>query len=134
MSLRHVSRYSEDTKYYINENCELSSLVSIQRDIDKAKAELKALEIAIFERVQQIQSIVHYKEIVCARSKNYKGKVEIKVHINEYMVQDGVRLTKNNFIYGTHKEFNGNEKKVAIAYANELKEKYHHPIVFTNWR
>lgn len=134
MSLRHVDRYSQDRKYYIIDNCEMKSLLSIQTDIEKARLELKELEALIFSRVQEIQSIVHYKEIVCNRSKSYKGNIELKVYVNEYMVHDGVRLPKNNFIYGTHKEFKGNEKKAAIAYANELKAKHHHPIVFNNWR
>jgi hypothetical protein len=134
MGLRYLSRYIDDKTYYIAKNCDFNSLMSIQKDIENARKELAQLEMDIFNRVQQIQNIVHYKEIVCIRSKSYKGNIELKVYINEYMAQDGIRLEKTNSVYGTHKQFRGNEKKQAIAYANELKSKHHHPIVFENWK
>ena len=56
------------------------------------------------------------------------------MYINEYKTIDGERLNKNEMVYSTHKKFKGNEKKQAIAYANELKDKYHHTIVYDNWK
>ena len=134
MGLRYLSRYQDDKEYYITKNCDLKSLMKIQSDIEKAREELKQLEMDIYNRVQRIQNIVHYKEIACNRRKHYKGGIEITVYINEYMTQDGVRLEKTNTVYGTHKSFNGSQKKQAIAYANELKAIHHHPIVFINWK
>jgi hypothetical protein len=134
MGLRYLSRYADDKDYYITKNCDLNSLMNIQKDIENARKELAQLEMDIFNRVQQIQSIVHYKEIVCRRDKSYKGNIELKVYVNEYMVQDGVRLEKNNSVYGTHKQFKGNEKKQAIEYANQLKDIHHHKIIFQNWK
>ena len=134
MSIRYLKHVLEDQDYYINNCYDYESLLKVNKDIESAKREIAELEKLIYNQIQQAVKVVKYREIIIRRHQQYRGNIEITVYINEYKTIDGERLNKNDMVYSTHKKFKGNEKKQAIAYANELKDKYHHPIVYDNWR
>lgn len=134
MSIRYLKHVLEDPDYYINNCYDYESLLKVNKDIESAKREISELEKLIYNQIQQAVKVVKYREIIVRRHRQYRGNIEITVYINEYQTIDGERLKKNDMVYSTHKKFKGNEKKQAIAYANELKEKYHHPIVYDNWK
>lgn len=134
MSMRYLVRVIDDIDYHVNNNYDYTSLLKINSDIEKAKQEILRLEQMIYNQIQHAVKVVKYREIVVRRYKPYQGNIELTVFINEYMSIDGERLPKNEMVYATHKKFKGTEKKLAISYANELKGKYHHPIIFDNWR
>ena len=134
MSMRYLIRVIDDIDYHVNDNYDYTSLLKINDDIEKAKQEILRLEQMIYNQIQHAVQVVRYREIVVRRYKPYQGNIELTVFINEYMSIYGERLPKNETVYATHKKFKGNEKKKAIAYANELRTTYHHPIVYDNWR
>jgi len=124
MSIRYLQRIIEDKEYYITNNWNENELFKIQADILKAREELKELEAEIAKQYNKTQQIVKYKEIIVSRHKPYRGNIEIIVHVNEFKMLDGVRLDKNEMIYKTHKKFQGNERKHAFEYANQLRKEY----------
>lgn len=134
MSIRWLQNVLTDTDYYIKNCYDEKALLKISADIEKARQELKDLEMMIFEQVGKCSQVVEYKEIIVNRRKSYKGGIEITVYVNKYKLLNGERLKKDESIYGTHKRFNGSEKKQAVAYANELKNQYHVNIIYENWR
>ena len=134
MSIRYIQHVLSDPDYYINNNYDYESLLKVSKDINKAKEELAELEKLLYTQIQNAVKVVKYKDIIARREKKYKGNIELTVFVREYSMVDGVRLNKNNMIYGTHKSFKGNEKKQAIKYADELKDKYHLNIIYDNWK
>lgn len=134
MSIRYLKHVLDEPDYYINNCYDYESLLKVNKDIESAKREIAELEKLIYNQIQQVVKVVKYREIIIRRYKPYQGNIELTVFINEYMSIDGDRLPKNEMVYSTHKKFKGTEKKLAIAYANELKDKYHHPIVYDNWK
>ena len=126
MSIRYLKHVLEDPDYYINNCYDYESLLKVNKDIERAKQELAELEKLLYNQIQNAVKVVKYKEIIVRRHKQYKGNIEITVYVNEYQTIDGERLDKNNMVYSTHKKFKGNEKKQAVAYANELKDTCHH--------
>ena len=134
MSIRYLTRVIDDIDYHVKNNYDYTSLLKINDDIEKAKQEILRLEQMLYNQIQHAVKVVRYREIVIRRYKPYQGNIEITVFINEYMSIDGERLPKNEMVYVTHKKFKGTEKKQAVSYAKELKDKYHHPIIYDNWR
>ena len=134
MSIRYIQHVVNDPDYYINNCYDYESLLKVNKDIEKAKAELTELEKLLYNQIQQAVKVVKYKEIIIRRHKQYKGNIEITVYVNEYQTIDGKRLDKNDMVYATHKKFKGNEKKQAIEYANELKSKHHLTVIYDNWK
>lgn len=129
MSIRYMQMVLEDQDYYINNCYNEKDLLRINADILKAREELKELESKVATQYNKITQIIRYNEIIYNRRKCYKGGIELSVSVHTYLTLNGERLKKTEFIYGTNKTFNGNQRKLAEAYAKELKEKYHCNIV-----
>lgn len=134
MSIRYIQHVVNDPDYYINNCYDYESLLKVNKDIERAKQELAELEKLLYNQIQNAVKVVKYKEIIARRYKPYQGNIELTVFINEYMTIDGERLPKNEMVYSTHKKFKGNEKKQALQYAEELKNKHHLKIVYDNWK
>jgi hypothetical protein len=133
MSISYLKYVNENMDYYINQSTDEKDLMRTYEKITEARKELDEMERRIYLRINEIQNIQKYKEIVVRRNKNWSGKVDIFVGVFEYKSLDGERVG-NSYSIGKHEKFNGNEKKKAIEFANELKATYRIPVVFENWK
>ena len=133
MSLRYMDRILQDKDYYIINQYDIKDLLKLSTDINKAREELKELELLIYDQVQKASATVEYKEIIVNRRKAYKGNIEISVYLNTFKLLDNVRV-KSTMVYGTSKQFGGNEKKAALAYAETLRVKHNCKIDLINWK
>lgn len=133
MSIRWLRNVIDDKDYYINNCCNKDSLLKINADIEQARKELKELEQLVAERYIMIDRIIEYKEVMFQRNKPYRGNVELVVYVRVFKTIDGQRLDKTEIVYGTHKKFKGNERKLAKAYADELSKANHCKIISENF-
>lgn len=134
MYLKYCDRIIEDHEYYITKCYKQTDLLKIADDVQKAREELKKIEQMLFDQVNKIPLITEYKQVEISRRKAYKGNVEISVNLYRSMRIEGVEV-KKEFVYGPHKLFAGNEKKIAIEYAKELSNKNERcAIIYDNWK
>lgn len=113
----------------------MDSVIRLQRAIETAKKEIAIMESKLYNQVQLLQTMQTTRQILITRRAERwgKGKVEITVRVNEIKTLDS-GYSYTDHIYKTYQKFNGNQKKDAIAYAQELKKKYNCEIVKENWK
>lgn len=134
MSISYLKYVNEDMELYIDGSTDEKDLMRTYEKIVVARKELDEMERRIYHRINEIQNIQKYKEIVVRRNKNYSsGKIEITVGVFEYKTLNGERVG-SSYSIGHHEKFNGNEKKKAIEFSEKLKKESHLLIRFENWK
>lgn len=119
----------EDISHYMD----IKSVESLEEACKEAIEDIQNIRKLLYEQVQKIHNISITKTVQVDRRKTYKNSIEIAVYINELKEIEG--HSYNYRIYDTHKKFKGNEKKQALAYAEELKKQHNiNQIIKNNWK
>lgn len=127
-----LRRLYDTTERNISEIMSIEDIMGLEKNCKEAEAAIKEIRENLFAQVQKLQNIKVEKYIKVRRYDRYKGLVEITVFVEESKELEGHKRAYME--YGTHKKFNGSQKKKALEYANELQKKYNYKIIKENWK
>ena len=104
--------------------------MAYEKDCQDAEKAIKEIRQEIAHQVQQLQRVETTQYISVERIKPYNGNVEVIVKLQiEYTLDKHTRTDHKDY-----KRFTGLEKKQALQYAEELRNKYKLGIIKKNWR
>lgn len=125
-------RLYETTNKQIDELLTIDDIMNVENYCKEAEADIAIIRQKLYEQINKLQSIRTEKYIMVRRYDRWKGPIEISVYLEESKEIDGYKRTFME--YGTFQKFNGAQKKKALEYAEELKNKFNIKIVKENWK
>jgi hypothetical protein len=128
-----LNRLYNTSEKEISEIIDIKDILKIESYCKEAEEAIKAIRQKLFEQTQRLQEIKIEKYILIRRRADwYNKRIEITVFVETKKILADYEST--DMIYNTHQKFNGNQKKQALQYAEELKKQYNLKIVKENWK
>ncbi len=109
----------------------MDSINRLEKACKEAIDAIASIRAKLYKQTQKI-SVMDIKKTVCIERYKERPRVIIDVYVKEERILSD--FTYSGRVFNTTKQFKGNEKKQALAYADELSRNYNiYTITKENW-